>query len=266
MVAPTRPVEALCIDLMGTVLEPKGGRNKAEHAAAVYNRYFRGKWVNSEVLMRAINRARKKHIQDQYPNARERWIAINLEVLRILNLEASKEVAAQIHDDFTRDPERYEVRSDAREFLDWAKRVGLELAIISNQPREDIDNFLHHHDLEDYFGDRTVSAEEVGSFKPRRRFFTQALIRLSYQPSHVVHIGNSLQHDLPGAKVIRTILLAREGPRPKKGRDVGPLYASGMVRYVRDWAEARRFLERYRLVVTKAGFTAVGLALLARAS
>lgn len=249
MVAPTRPVEALCLDLMGTLLEPIGGKRKAEFVSSIYLRYLPSQVTKNEV-MASVKRARKRHLQEDYTSARERWIQVNLEVLRSLGeSEAREEVAAQIHDEFTTHPELYEVRPDTHAFLDWARGKGIALAIISNQPRVEIGRFLRYHELTEYFGRRIVSAEDVGSYKPRLRFFARAVHQLGYQPRAVLHIGNSLQHDAAGSKVVRTCLLLREGPRPRK------LFRaqidSGMLTYFDTWERLRFLLERRRLIVGK---------------
>ncbi|GEM_PF-6496019 len=263
MVAPSRPVEALCLDLMGTIFEPIGGTRKAEFVSSIYLRYL-PRQVTIHDVMTAVKRARKHHVQEDYTSARERWIQVNLEVLRAFGAhKVTEEVAAQIHDAFTTRPELYEVRFDTRAFLDFAQSKGIALAIISNQPRAEIMHFLEHHHLMGYFGKRIVSAEDVDSYKPRLRFFTRAVQRLGYQPRAVLHIGNSLQHDAAGSKVIRTCLLLREGPRPRK------LFRtqldSGMLAYFDTWERLRFLLERRRLIVGKESAHSLAL-FLARAS
>lgn len=249
MVAPSRPVEALCLDLMGTLLEPIGGKRKAEFVSSIYLRYLPQRVTQNEV-MAAVKRSRKRHLQEDYTSARERWIQVNLEVLRSWGAhEVSKEVAAQIHDAFTTHPELYEVRPDTRAFLEWARGKGIALAIISNQPRIEIERFLRYHELSGYFGKRIVSAEDVGSYKPRLRFFARAVQRLGYQPRAILHIGNSLQHDAAGSKVVRTCLLLREGPRPRKL--FRAQIESGMLAYFDTWERLRFLLERRRLIVGK---------------
>lgn len=247
MVAPSRRIKALGLDVMGTLVEPKQAR--VEHILSIYRTWLPG--VETGQLLRVLKRARKRHLQADYLDSRSRWIAINLEVLeRCGKPDRTTEDALVIHDRFTTDPTIYEVRPDMREFLEWAKSR-VELAVISNQPRCEIERFLRHHDVLHYFDRRIIAAEEVRSWKPSQRFFRRAVSELGYHPREIVHVGNSLQHDVPGAKVVRTIIIVREGVMPRRGVQVRPLVASGMLSYARGPREARHLLERQRLVCAR---------------
>ena len=61
-----------------------------------------------------------------------------------------------------------------------------------------------------------VTSAEVGAAKPDRAIFEHALELAGARPGEAVHVGDSLDNDVAGARAagIRPVLLARDGPAP----------------------------------------------------
>ncbi len=64
--------------------------------------------------------------------------------------------------------------------------------------------------------DAVVTSAEVGSAKPGRAIFEHALELAGVEPGEAVHVGDSLENDVAGARAagIRPLLLARDGTAP----------------------------------------------------
>ena len=76
---------------------------------------------------------------------------------------------------------------------DWLRRAGL----------------LEHVDA-------VVTSAEVGAAKPDRGIFERALDVARAEPGEAVHVGDSLENDVAGARAagIRPVLVARDGAAP----------------------------------------------------
>ncbi|HET8629734.1 MAG TPA: haloacid dehalogenase type II [Thermomicrobiales bacterium] len=64
-----------------------------------------------------------------------------------------------------------------------------------------------------------ITAQQVGSYKPDRRNFRAALARLDVPPDQVLHVGQSLFHDIAPAKELglTTVWVNRRHDRPGFG-------------------------------------------------
>lgn len=64
--------------------------------------------------------------------------------------------------------------------------------------------------------DAVVTSAEVGAAKPDRAIFERALDVARAEPGEAVHVGDSLENDVAGARAagIRPVLVARDGAAP----------------------------------------------------
>jgi len=67
--------------------------------------------------------------------------------------------------------------------------------------------------------DHVITAEQARSYKPSLNNFSLALKQLGLAPDHVLHVGQSLYHDVTPAKSlgIATVWVNRPSPRPGTG-------------------------------------------------
>jgi HAD superfamily hydrolase (TIGR01509 family) len=95
--------------------------------------------------------------------------------------------------------------------LSALKSDGYELGIVSNNTDELIDR-MSSLELTKYFETITYS-QEAGSEKPDPATFNLALSRTGKLPTECLHIGDSFEQDVTGARNagIQPVLLAREG-------------------------------------------------------
>ena len=103
----------------------------------------------------------------------------------------------QLYDRFA-EGSAWHVFDDVVPTLDALKTRGLKLGIISNWD-DRLRPLLRELRLETYFEAMAISWE-VGLTKPARAIFMQAARELSVAPAAMLHVGDSLEMDVQGAK------------------------------------------------------------------
>lgn len=119
-------------------------------------------------------------------------------------------VAREIYDDWA-EHRHFELYPDVRETLRQLKASGFRLGLISNSHRP-LETFDEHFDLHGLISVR-VSSSDHGYLKPHPSIFRWALDLMEVTPDAAVMVGDSLGHDVLGARAIgmHSILLARGG-------------------------------------------------------
>ena len=120
------------------------------------------------------------------------------------------EVAQEIYDEWAKH-HHFSLYDDVPGALRALRARGLRLGLISNSHRC-LASFQSHFDLEGLIT-VTVSSSEHGFLKPHPRIFTAALDLMQVTAAESVMVGDSLVHDIAGARSVgmRAILLARRG-------------------------------------------------------
>ncbi|HXW67915.1 MAG TPA: YbaK/EbsC family protein [Thermoplasmata archaeon] len=103
--------------------------------------------------------------------------------------------------------------ADAAPLLRELRARGRRVAILSNIDRDLLAATLARHDLE---VDRTVTAEEVRSYKPAPAHWIRFLRATGADPRSTLHVSASYEYDLETAGLLggRTAYVARYGPLP----------------------------------------------------
>ena len=116
--------------------------------------------------------------------------------------------AREIYDDWAQH-HHFEMYDDVPEALTALRARGLKLGLISNSHRC-LTSFQSHFDIEGLMS-VTVSSAEFGVMKPDPRIFREALDRMDVRASRAVMVGDSLAHDVIGARQVgmRGVLLDR---------------------------------------------------------
>ena len=88
------------------------------------------------------------------------------------------------------------------------------LVVVSNWDCS-LPDWLRGADLLEHV-DAVVTSAEVGAAKPDRAIFERALDVARAEPGEAVHVGDSLENDVAGARAagIRPVLVARDGAAP----------------------------------------------------
>ncbi len=116
--------------------------------------------------------------------------------------------AREIYDDWAQH-HHFEMYDDVPAALTALHLRGLKLGLISNSHRC-LTSFQSHFAIEGLMS-VTVSSAEFGHMKPDPRIFQEALDRMEVSASRAVMVGDSLAHDVHGARQagMRAVLLDR---------------------------------------------------------
>jgi putative hydrolase of the HAD superfamily len=117
--------------------------------------------------------------------------------------------AREIYDDWAHH-QHFEMYDDVPAALRSLQAQGIRMGLISNSHRSLV-TFQEHFELEGLVT-VTVSSAEFGVMKPDPRIFHEALTRMQVTPGEAVMVGDSLSHDVLGARQVgmRGVLLDRE--------------------------------------------------------
>ena len=120
-------------------------------------------------------------------------------------------VAREIYDEWAA-CQHFTMYDDVPDVLRALHASGLKMGLISNSHRC-LASFQTHFDLQGLFA-VTVSSVEHGYMKPHRSIFEAALRAARVEAAEAVMVGDSLTHDVDGARRLgmRGILVARSGP------------------------------------------------------
>jgi HAD superfamily hydrolase (TIGR01662 family) len=114
----------------------------------------------------------------------------------------------------------FELYEDVPEVLRELHAGGVKIGLISNTQRS-LSAFQSHFALEGLFA-VAISSYDHGYMKPHRSIFESALRQVSARPDEAVMVGDSLAHDIAGARNLgmRAVLVSRAGPVPSCPADV----------------------------------------------
>ncbi|HEX4265746.1 MAG TPA: HAD-IA family hydrolase [Verrucomicrobiae bacterium] len=186
-------IKAVTFDVGGTLIEPwpSVGHVYAEVAARHGLREFSAEQLNTR--FKTSWRARKN-----FEHSRHEWAELVNEVFGISHAEPFSETFfSELYERFAT-PDAWRVFEDVVPALDTLAARGIRLGIISNWD-ERLRGLLRKLKLERYFVALTVS-REVGFPKPSGVIFRQAAAELGLSPGAILHVGDSLEMDVAGAK------------------------------------------------------------------
>jgi len=126
-------------------------------------------------------------------------------------------VSREIYDDWA-EHHHFTLYDDVAAALGQLRERGVRIGLISNSHRP-LDSFQSHFELDGLIS-VTVSSSEHGFLKPHPRIFHRALDLMAVSASDAVMVGDSLTHDVLGARQagMRGILIQR-GAAPLSSPD-----------------------------------------------
>ena len=212
---PLSPFKAVFFDVGGTLIRvyPSVGDVYARHArpfgysgsVEVLNKGFVAQWKKMGGI---------ESLRDQSGAEAERkfWSELVYEVFKPLGgLNRFEEYFDLIFEEF-RDKSNWRVYEDVieSEILEKLKKRGVVLGVISNWDSRLIST-LENIGLARYF-DFILPSAVVGSAKPDKKIFEEALRRSGVAPHEACHIGDEMRTDVAGAEGvgIHPILLDRD--------------------------------------------------------
>lgn len=107
--------------------------------------------------------------------------------------------------------DHFELYDDVPDVLRSLAAAGVKIGLISNTERS-LTSFQTHFALDGLFA-VTISSSDHGYMKPHPSIFEAALQRVRVAPSDAVMVGDSVAHDIEGARRLgmRAVLLLRSG-------------------------------------------------------
>ncbi|XP_069790297.1 haloacid dehalogenase-like hydrolase domain-containing protein 3 [Narcine bancroftii] len=116
----------------------------------------------------------------------------------------------------------WEVFDDVKETLTHCKKLGINMAVISNFDRR-LKHILANCNLQQYF-QFVLTSEDVGIAKPDQRIFNAALELARVEPKQAVHIGDDVWMDYLAARAIgmESYLICRGQEEPSGAKGLLP--------------------------------------------
>jgi putative hydrolase of the HAD superfamily len=128
-------------------------------------------------------------------------------------------VASEIYDEWA-EHHHFSLYDDVPGTFEALRALGIRLGLISNAHRC-LDSFQAHFGLAGLIS-VTVTSSDHGYLKPHPEIFREALARMDVRPDEAAMVGDSLAHDIAGARNagMRGILIARGNRQPPPDADV----------------------------------------------
>jgi putative hydrolase of the HAD superfamily len=140
----------------------------------------------------------------------ELYLTYTRRIIELMGGEGSAldAVAREIYDDWA-EHEHFSLYDDVPAALSLLRQRGMRIGLISNSHRP-LDSFQSHFELDGLIS-VAVSSSEHGVLKPHPGIFRRALDLMDVEASDAVMVGDSLTHDVIGARQagMRGILLER---------------------------------------------------------
>jgi len=171
-----------------------------------------------DTLARALKAADETYgprVYEYHGRMEEFWELYDRFVTGQLKLpDGGRSLAKTVEESFLDTRRWFRPYPETHSVLSELKQRGVELGIISNSTDEMIDR-LNDLDLLRYFDTLTYS-QEAGAEKPAPEPFRLALKRARQKPERCLHVGNSYEQDVLGARGagIEPLLVDRKGKYP----------------------------------------------------
>jgi putative hydrolase of the HAD superfamily len=191
--APRAQIKAVTFDVGGTLIEPwpSVGHVYAEVAARHGLKTFFPEQLNARFKEAWKSRGR-------FDYTRQDWAELVDEVFGSPVATATGgSFFAELYERFAQS-DAWRVFDDVAPTLDALASRGIRLAVISNWD-ERLRGLLSRLNLDRYFEALAISCE-VGFPKPSRAIFQQAAADLDLRAGAILHVGDSLEMDIEGAK------------------------------------------------------------------
>jgi putative hydrolase of the HAD superfamily len=145
--------------------------------------------------------------------SRQFWYWVYETFLRLLGVPDPGDLPQRLYGEFVKH-ETYRLYPDSLPTLAALRDRGLALGVISNW-EEWLEQLLLHLDIQTYFRSLTISGT-TGIEKPDPRIFAVALESLGVVPEEAAHVGDSVRHDVDGARAagLLPVLIDRRGDYP----------------------------------------------------
>lgn len=198
-----RTIQAVTFDVGGTLIEPWPS---VGHVYAEVARHFGVTGVTPAVLDAGFAAAWRAKVDFDY--SRAAWFGVVRETFGDAARALPPAFFPALYERFAQ-ADAWRVYDDVLPALDWFRRRGFRLGVISNWD-DRLRPLLANLGLADRF-DTIVVSVEVGRPKPAPEIFRWAATALGLDPATILHVGDSPAEDFSGATSagFRAVLLQR---------------------------------------------------------
>lgn len=193
--------DAVCFDAGGTLLTPYpsvgeiysrvAARYDCQAAPEAIEKRFHEAWLKADGLSHLVSHSSEK-VEKEF------WHRIVREVFLPFGGPSDFDgFFEELYELFAR-PECWRLFPESIEVLETLKSRGKRLCVISNWDSRLL-RLCEGLELTGYFDFILISAV-FGASKPSRRIFDEAVRRFAIPPSRMVHVGDSLEDDVKGAR------------------------------------------------------------------
>ncbi|HEY7064234.1 MAG TPA: HAD-IA family hydrolase [Chloroflexota bacterium] len=212
------PIRAVFFDVGGTLAYP----HPSFHAVIARVLGEHGVHVTAEQVRAAEPKvwgavetywARGGNFTRSDAESRRFWYWVYETFLRLLGEDDPRDLPQRLYAEFIRH-ETYRLYPDSLPALEALRARGVRLGVISNW-EEWLEQLLLHLEIHTFFAARTISGT-TGIEKPDPRIFALALESLGVAPEEAAHVGDSVRHDVEGARRagLTPVLIDRENAQP----------------------------------------------------
>jgi 2-haloacid dehalogenase/putative hydrolase of the HAD superfamily len=184
-------IKALFIDFYGTIVHEDGAVIKI-----ISNRIFQtGKtdkisdigiyWWNEFNHLCSISYGEKFRLQRELE-----YMSLERTLDHFESTEDANELSQLMFDHWQAPP----IFEDSKAFLE---KCPIPICIVSNIDTADIIEAFHFHDIKPNL---LITSEKARSYKPRKEIFELALRMMGVHPHEALHIGDSINSDVNGAR------------------------------------------------------------------
>jgi len=208
-----RKIKAILFDLDGTLYDHEKARTEAlqKLVRVLPQKVEFRPFLNT--YNKVIHELRRQH-EDMSIFNKEKVFGL---VISCLNIRSNGNLIRKLASSYWNELlKRVEPYDDAKLTLETLKTLGYKMAVVSDGLVKIQLRKLDHMKLKDLF-DAYAFSEEVGINKPNTAVFKLALKRLKVKPSEAVMIGDDLELDLAGAKMLglKAILIKHRKAEPR---------------------------------------------------
>lgn len=198
-------VEAITFDVGGTLIQPWPSVGEVYRDVAARHGHRN---IDAEILNRQFAGAWR--VKEGFDHSRTAWRElVEASFAGLVEAGAVAGFFDPLYDRFAA-PEAWRVFDEVEPTLQSLRRGGMRLGIISNWD-ERLRPLLTSLRLSDYF-EMIVVSVEAGVPKPARAIFDQASRLLGLKPGSILHVGDSVEEDVAGARSagLQAVLLDRK--------------------------------------------------------
>lgn len=146
---------------------------------------------------------------------KEFWTNYNVSLLKKLNIKENMVFVAEQIDALWWDYSNLRAYPDVEPTLSGLRAKGLQIGLISNGLKQDLNNVLNELELEKWF-DVITCIDSCNCAKPDKQIFLYTLEKLGVKADEAVFVGDSVEQDYEGAfdVGIRPFLIDRKEKHP----------------------------------------------------